>query len=214
MNGDQHQDGDVQELRRLLAVPAERDFPAGRRIQREEHLMRSWRTMKEQRTGGRKRQVQKRFALGLAAAAIAAGVIVAVPNGTQTPAYAVEKNPDGTLTVSLRDLDWWGDPEQFEKLARKIRAAGFTAIVDKVPAGKRCQRDRGEHLKQEKFGDGKWDYRYVMTHADTYLVEENLAGPKPKGSDMRPAGFFKQTFIKGPAKPCDPVSHPQPKPPQ
>lgn len=204
MNGDRHQSGDVEELCRLLAVPAERDFPAGRRIQREEHLMRSWRTMKEQRTGGRKRQVQKRFALGLAAAAIAAGVTVAVPNGTQTPAYAVEKNPDGTLTVSFRDLDWRGNPQQFEKLARKIRAAGFTAIVDKVPAGKACQFDRGEPLKVDKSGDGTWDYRYVMTHADTYLVEENLPGPEPKGSDMRPSHTFRQTFIKGPAKPCNP----------
>ncbi|WP_461064114.1 hypothetical protein [Streptomyces pseudoechinosporeus] len=206
MSRDQHRDGDVQELRRLLAVPAERDFPAGRRIQREEHLMRSWRTMKEQRTGGRKRQVQKRFALGLAAAAIAAGVTVAVPGGTETPAYAVEKNPDGTLTVSLRDLDWWGDPQHFDRLAAEIRAAGFTAIIDKVPPGKRCQFDRGELLKQEKFGDGKGDYRYVMTHADAYLVEEHLPGPWPKGSEMRSAHFFRQTFIKGPVKPCNPVS--------
>ncbi|WP_157857338.1 hypothetical protein [Streptomyces yerevanensis] len=214
MSRDEHQDGDVQELRRLLAVPAERDFPVGRRIQREEHLMRSWRTMTGERTGGRKRRVQKRFALGLAAAAIAAGVTVAVPNGTETPAYAVEKNPDGTLTVSLRDLDWWGDPQHFEKLARKIRAAGFTAIIDKVPPGKTCQLDRGEHLKQKKSGDGKWDYKYVMTHADAYLVEENLPGPKPKGSEMQSSHAFRQTFIKGPVKPCNPVSHPQPKLPQ
>jgi hypothetical protein len=114
---DQYQDGNVQELRRLLAVPTEPDFPAGRRIQREEHLMRSWRTMADELTGGRRRRVQKGFALGLTAAAIAAGVTVAVPNGTLTPAYAVAENQDGTLTISIHELDWLGKPQQFDQLA-------------------------------------------------------------------------------------------------
>ncbi|MEW2396859.1 hypothetical protein [Streptomyces sp. NPDC046862] len=215
MSRDREQDGDVRALRRLLAVPAERDLPAGRRIQREEHLMRSLRTMTEERTGWRGGWVQKRFALGLAAAAIAAGAIVAVPGGavpggTESEAYAVEKNSDGTLSVYLRDLDWSGDPQHFDQLAARIRAAGFTAIVDKVPPGKRCRFDRGEHLKQEKSGDGKWDYRYVMTHADAYLVEENLPGRATKGWEW--AHSFRNTFIKGPVKPCDPVSMKLPKP--
>ncbi|MEU1531713.1 hypothetical protein [Streptomyces fagopyri] len=54
-------------------------------------------------------------------------------------AYAVEKNPDGTLTVSLHELDWLGDPQHFDQLASKIRAAGFTAIVDKVLPGESCK---------------------------------------------------------------------------
>ncbi|MFI9756538.1 hypothetical protein ACIHFB_01215 [Streptomyces sp. NPDC051963] len=210
---DQYQDGNVQELRRLLAVPTERDFPAGRRIQREEHLMRSWRTMADELTGGRRRRVQKRFALGLAAAAVAAGVTVAVPNGTQTPAYAVEANQDGTLTISIHELDWLGKPQQFDQLAHKIRSAGFTAIIDKVPAGRSCQRDRGELLEQEKSGDGKWDYSYTMTHADAFLVEEYLPGPL-KGSDRQSAHFYRQKFIKGPVTPCSPVGHAQPDQPR
>ncbi|UUU25686.1 hypothetical protein [Streptomyces sp. DSM 40750] len=216
MSWDGDRDGDVRELRRLLAVPAERDLPAGRRIQREEHLMRSWRTMDKEGTGGREhgRRVRRRFAWGLAAASIVAGVAVAVPGGTETPAYAVEKNPDGTLTISIRDLDWWGDPQHFERLAREIRAAGFTAIVDKIPAGKTCRLDRGTPLNQRKTGDGKWGYQYVMTHADAYVVEEYLPGSGPKGSDMRRARAFRYMFFKGQVKPCDPVSRPQLKPPR
>lgn len=168
--------------------------------------MRGWRTMKAEHTGGSGLRTRKRFAWGLAAAAIAAGVTVAMPDGpTTTPAYAVEKNADGTLTVSVRDLDWHGDPEQFERLAKKIRAAGFTAIVDKVPPGKRCALDRGKPLKQRNVGDGKWSYQYVMTHADAFLVEENLPGAAPKGSDWESPRSFRYAFIKGRFKPCDPV---------
>ncbi|WP_123975491.1 MULTISPECIES: hypothetical protein [Streptomyces] len=203
MSRERSRDSDVEELRRLLAVPDERGFPVGRRIQREEHLMRSWRTMEEERTGGRRRRVQKRFAWGLAAAAIAAGVTVAVPGGTQTPAYAVEKNPDGTLTVSVRDLDWSGGPQQFRQLADRIRAAGFTAVIDKIPPGKLCRPDRGEPLNPQRPGDGKGSYTYVMTHADAFLVEEHLPGPTRKGSAVRYAHYFKPSFIKGPVEPCD-----------
>ncbi|MEV6008195.1 hypothetical protein AB0M29_15405 [Streptomyces sp. NPDC051976] len=202
MSREEHQDSDVQELRRLLAVPAERDFPAGRRIQREEHLMRGVRTMNEQptttnTTSGRRRRIRKRFAWSLAAAAVAAGAALVLPNGTQTPAYAVEKNPDGTLTVSLRDLNWSGDPHHFDRLAAKIRAAGFTAVIEKIPSGESCQPHRGIPLPQQKYGHGRWDYRYVMTHADTYLVEDHLP-------DGHSAHFFHEAFIKGPTKPCHP----------
>ncbi|MFJ9704562.1 hypothetical protein [Streptomyces sp. NPDC101234] len=165
--------------------------------------MRSWRTMEEERTGGRRRRVQKRFVWGLAAAAIAAGVTVAVPNGTQTPAYAVEKNPDGTLTVSLRDLDWSGGPQQFRQLADRIRAAGFTAVIDKIPPGRHCRLDRGKLLNQQRSGDGKGGYKYVMTHADAFLVEEHLPGPIRKGPAVQYAHYFKPSFIKGPVEPCD-----------
>lgn len=84
VNRDHEQDGDVRELRRLLAVPAERDFPDGRQVQREEHLMRSLRTLAGQRTAGRGRRVGQRLAMGLAAAAIAAGVTVAMPGGSDS----------------------------------------------------------------------------------------------------------------------------------
>ncbi|MGW3648894.1 hypothetical protein [Streptomyces sp. NPDC000878] len=232
---DREQDGDVRELRRLLAVPAERDFPDGRRIQREEHLMRSWRTMAGQRTGGRGRRVGQRLAMGLAAAAIAAGVTVAMPGGTESgtdsgkkaekgteqgteqtgpgkntevaPAgFAVEKNSDGTLTIYLKEVSMWseGDAKHFEEMTARIRAAGFTAVVENIPPDETCGQDRGEVMEPEKTGDGDWDYRYVMTHADTYLVTVTEPEADPKGSGTKQPTFFNDRFIKGEVKPCDP----------
>lgn len=235
---DQGQDGDVRELRRLLAVPAERDFPEGRRVQREEHLMRSLRTLAGQRTDGRGRRVGQRLAMGLAAAAVAAGVTVALPGGSDSgtesgkktekgaeqgtekgtgtgtgkktdvvPAgYALKKNANGTLTIYLKELSMWsnGDAAHFKEMTAKIRAAGFTAVVENLHPDKTCQEDRGEVMEPEKTGDGDWDYRYVMTHADTYLltVRAPVAGQKRSGTTQ--PTFYQDRFIKGPVKPCDP----------
>jgi len=223
---DREQDGDVRELRRLLAVPAERDFPEGRRVQREEHLMRSWRTMAGQRTDGRGRRVGQRLAMGLAAAAIAAGVTVAMPGGSESgtdsgkkaekgtektteavPAsYAVQKNSNGTLTIYLKEVSMWseGDAKHFEAMTAKIRAAGFTAVVENFHPDKTCRQNRGEVMKPEKTGDGDWDYRYVMTHADTYLVTVRAPVADRKGSGTTQPTFYQDRFIKGPVKPCDP----------
>ncbi|MFF3373103.1 hypothetical protein ACFYXF_09085 [Streptomyces sp. NPDC002680] len=238
MSRDHEQDGDVRELRRLLAVPAERDFPEGRQVQREEHLMRGLRTLAGQRTDGRGRRVGQRLAMGLAAAAVAAGVTVALPGGSDSgtesgkkaengteqgtekdtgtgtgtgkktdavPAgYAVKKNANGTLTIYLKELSMWsnGDAAHFKEMTAKIRAAGFTAVVENFPWDKICGQDRGEVLKPEKTGDGDWDYRYVMTHSDTYLLTVHEPEPAPKGSGTTQPTFYSDKFIKGPVKPC------------
>ncbi|UIX30621.1 hypothetical protein [Streptomyces sp. GQFP] len=233
---DQEQDGDVRELRRLLAVPAERDFPEGRRVQREEHLMRSLRTLAGQRTDGRGRRVGQRLAMGLAAAAVAAGVTVALPGGSDSgtesgkkaekgteqgtekgtgtgngkktdvvPAgYALKKNANGTLTIYIKEVSIWrnGDAAHFKEMTAKIRAAGFNAVVENFPWDKVCGQDRGEVLMPEKTGDGDWDQRFVMTHADTYLVTVHEPEPGPKEPGQTQPTFYSDKFIKGPVKPC------------
>ncbi len=71
------------------------------------------------------------------AAAAAVAVLLASGGGGATPAYAVEREGDGSVTVeisSLRDADG---------LERKLRAAGIPAVVDYTPEGKTCKQPRG-----------------------------------------------------------------------
>lgn len=195
--------------------------------------MRSLRTLAGQRTDGRGRRVVQRLAMGLAAAAVAAGVTVAFPGGSDSgtesgkkteqgagngsengtgkkveavsAGYAVEKKPDNTLIIYLKEVTMWdeGDAKHFENMAAKIRAAGFTAVVENIPPDETCGLDRGEVIKPEKTGDGDWDYRYVMTHADTYLVTVMESDPNDKGPGTKPT-FYNDRFIRGKVKPCDP----------
>ncbi|MCX2185004.1 CU044_5270 family protein [Streptomyces sp. SKN60] len=92
-----HDDSDLRALRRMLPVPAERDFPPGRRHQREEHLMSSWLQMARQdskKTSSRlpsPAPSRRGLALvGTAAAvgALALGVTVLLPGTSSTPALA------------------------------------------------------------------------------------------------------------------------------
>ncbi|MFJ9446316.1 CU044_5270 family protein [Kitasatospora sp. NPDC101235] len=92
-----HDDSDLRALRRMLPVPAERDFPPGRRHQREEHLMSSWLQMARQDNKSRSSRlpasVPRRRVLALAgtAAAVGAltlGVTVLLPGTSSTPAAA------------------------------------------------------------------------------------------------------------------------------
>ncbi|TYB57067.1 hypothetical protein FXF51_41875 [Nonomuraea sp. PA05] len=71
-------------------------------------------------------------AAAVAVAAVAAPLVI----GDADPAYAVVKNPDGTITVTLTELR---DPEG---LAAKLSTVGVTADVTFEPPGKRCAGDR------------------------------------------------------------------------
>ncbi|OKJ49588.1 hypothetical protein AMK27_36065 [Streptomyces sp. CB02009] len=67
-------DDDLQALRRMLPMPAERDIPAGRRHQREDHLMTSWLRMNRTSTAGRTRRSRR---LALIAIPTAMGALAA-----------------------------------------------------------------------------------------------------------------------------------------
>jgi hypothetical protein len=74
----------------------------------------------------RRRVTPRRTALALAACAAAAVTVVLLPGGGATAAYAVEKNADGTVTVTGEEF---GDPQQLE---HDLRAAGLDATVDRI----------------------------------------------------------------------------------
>ncbi|MFE2915556.1 hypothetical protein [Kitasatospora indigofera] len=121
MNRDQ--DDDLQTLRRMLRVPAERDFPAGRRHQREEHLMTSWLTMS--RRGDKRRNLGVRIALPAGLAAAAAGVALTALPAQTAAAYTLQTAHDGTVKLTIVNpagkIDLGGLQEDLDRLGVRSR---------------------------------------------------------------------------------------------
>ncbi|MFI6325671.1 hypothetical protein ACIBG8_49720 [Nonomuraea sp. NPDC050556] len=67
--------------------------------------------------------------LGLAAAA---AVAIPLLIGGGAPAYAIAKNPDGTLSITFNDV------KNAKGLESDLRAMGYDIKVDYVPDGKQC----------------------------------------------------------------------------
>jgi hypothetical protein len=71
---------------------------------------------------------------GAVLAAIAAVALVQLAGGGATPAYAVNKNDDGTVTVEISSLS------DAAGLENKLRDAGIPAVVQYLPPGKACKQ--------------------------------------------------------------------------
>ncbi|MEN3534514.1 hypothetical protein AAH991_05320 [Microbispora sp. ZYX-F-249] len=82
--------------------------------------------------------LRRRLLAGAAVTGIAAAAVVAVPllAGTQNAAYAVVKQTDGTIRVTVRELR---EPDELEA---KLEDAGIPADVTFTEAGKRCAPGR------------------------------------------------------------------------
>ncbi|MDP9864958.1 MULTISPECIES: hypothetical protein [Streptosporangium] len=89
--------------------------------------------------GPARSKMRRRLLAGVAAAGIAAAAVVAVPlvTGTESPAYALTQNPDGSLTLQINEFR---DPGQVE---RDLAELGVRADVSYVKPGKWCAPDRG-----------------------------------------------------------------------
>ena len=105
----------------------------------KEHVLMELKAEIVARNKARRLLVRRRLLTGAAVAGIAAAAAVAVPflNGSVTPAYAVTKNTDGTITLKINEFR---DPAQVEK---DLAALGLTADVSYVKPGTRCAPDRG-----------------------------------------------------------------------
>lgn len=81
---------------------------------------------------------------GLATAATVAAMLL--PGSPTTPeAYAVDRNGDGTVTVTLYDLT--PDPEEQKALVKRVRELGVLVSVDTLPLGSSCVRPRGKVIE-------------------------------------------------------------------
>ncbi|MGP4051768.1 hypothetical protein [Streptomyces sp. 2A115] len=169
------QNDDVHVLRRMLTVPAERDFPADRRQQREEHLMSSWLQLAREQDKTRRRRLAVRVMAPVAVAAAVAGIAVTAnqtgtPTGRDAPArhtapeaghfperintvaYTLNREPHGVVKVTIRDIgEMKPDPERLQRdLARMgVRARVYQGDPDcPVNEGKTTSGDesRDDHL--------------------------------------------------------------------
>ncbi|MGW5265063.1 hypothetical protein ACWEQG_29160 [Microbispora sp. NPDC004025] len=96
--------------------------------------------------GRAKRRGPRRLVLGLAAAAVAAAGVVVGPSllhdgALTTPSYAVTKDSHGVVWVRVRDF------RDVAGLAKQLRDLGVPAVVDYVPAGKKCREPRATRVE-------------------------------------------------------------------
>ncbi len=170
----------------------------------------------------------RRAGLGLAVACAAtAATVVALPGSGASSAYAVDQNPDGTVTVSLFELSL--DQDEQESLAEELREAGITVATEEIPEGYQCElsgdvqssvaiedlsaiskdelsepgEDGGDPAETVPLPEGEVpeaDHEITMRQGDT-LVIANAESPSEKYADF--------LFVEGAAGPCEMVPVPE-----
>jgi hypothetical protein len=144
-----------------------------------------------------------------AVAATAAGVLLATGGDGAAPAYAVEKQPNGNVTVEIRSLS------DAAGLQQKLRAAGIPAVVDYTPVGKMCRAPRGRSATSghpTSMGMGvRADHSATFTIRDGDLRPgETLVINSSVSTSVSSLGI---QLIEGPVAPCELVNAPPlPKP--
>jgi hypothetical protein len=168
-------------------------------LQREIALRAADRT--EEEPVRRSRVTPRRALVALAACAVAAGVVVAVPSSTGgSPAYAVERNDDGTVTVSMDDITLSVD--ELQGLSERLRADDISVTVDKPRDGHVCAHPRGEAYQpgwiREFSGGGEVmpGHAFILRPGDSLVFEE----PQWKPRKRMPASVV--YAYKGQAEPC------------
>ncbi|MET9344167.1 hypothetical protein [Nonomuraea sp. NPDC003804] len=189
----------------------------------EEHLLMELKTEIAERNQ-RRRRVGRRLAAGAVVTGLAAAAAIAVPllTGSETRAYAVTRNADGTIRVEVNEF------RDADKLERDLRAMGVAAKVDYVKPGKMCSRDRGEIVDGQKASTWKeWrksvsykaarprgagvdvDPAYVAK-GNTLVLEFTENDDQTSGPEKpRVLWRFSGTVVKGEPKPCVIVDDPE-----
>ncbi|MCC9709095.1 hypothetical protein E4N62_29920 [Streptomyces sp. MNU76] len=147
----------------------------------------------------RRRITPRRAFVALAACVAAAGVVTALPSSTGgSQAYAVERNGDGSVTVTMKEIILSGDDKR--ELAERLRDEGVHVSVDRPRGGFVCVQPRGEMYSPrwsfEGTGDVTVDRPYVLRPGDTLVFED----PEPVKGSVSPAGSM--YAVKGKADPC------------
>jgi hypothetical protein len=167
----------------------------------------------------------RRLALAGAAAvlvALAAVAAVQLVGGGAEPAYAVNTNDDGTVTVEIASL------KDAAGLEQKLRDAGIPAVVQYLPPGKACKQpwptapgapaSRGDHSAIKGGVEHTSDHtRFTISKnlpADVTLVIMTQVGSVAGG----PSGAGERTAIAvvlahGEVQPCEVVDAPAGAPP-
>jgi hypothetical protein len=168
---------------------------------------------REAMTAAPTRRPRRRLVISVAAATALAvvGVLVAVllPGLAEQPAYAVIRDPDGSIRVYIRD---YRDPKG---LQRRLEAFGVKAAVDYIPFGTRCREPRGDFVPPDQmplamvsWGPfGEEDGYYWKLHPEfigpnqTFVYVVQIGREADGGHDQR----ARIQLANGPVAPCDPV---------
>ncbi|MEV0172645.1 hypothetical protein AB0I00_16200 [Streptomyces sp. NPDC050803] len=173
-----------------------------------------------------RRRVLTRPRLALAAAACsAAGLAVVLVPGSpaDTPAYAVQRHGDGSVTLTMKDMSLAPDAQL--QLAERLRAQGIHVTIDDLPAGKQCEQPRGEPLPSFWDGDsaekphrvedeqralvreavraGTWK---TTLHPGDSLAIENTRPSQADRSEVLIVGVY---AVRGEVGACKPVEVPR-----
>ncbi|MFD9117406.1 hypothetical protein [Streptomyces bottropensis] len=144
----------------------------------------------------------RRALVALAACVAAAGVVVALPSSTGgAQAYAVERNDDGSVTVSMKEIGLSGDDQK--ELSQRLRAEGISVTVDKPRNGYVCAGFRGEAYQPGwVVGPSRGTAEVVPHHAFTLRPGDSLVFELPQwgAGDRAPASTV--VGFKGRAEPC------------
>ncbi|MBM0256071.1 hypothetical protein [Micromonospora sp. 4G55] len=194
-------DDDLHALRRMLPVSAERDFPAGRYHQREEHLMISWLRMAQRPQRRPNRAVRFAIPVGLAAA-VAGTVLVYGQDGTpalvggnqaqsapattgqqslgtiKNVAYSLQRQPSGDVKLIIEDPH--GKPNA-DKMRADLARLGVTAQVlmghpnchDPLPSPKPTSRAEAQKSHPVP-GLGAVDLRHEDGKAVAYIHPDKI----------------------------------------
>lgn len=160
----------------------------------------------------RRRPTPRLVLTGAATAAVAAGALIVALGGDSTaPAFAVERQADGNVTVTIHRLS------DADDLQRQLRAAGIPAVVDYTPPGKACRQPRGAAPSRDD-GAGKATSA-IETRGDgsmTFTIARGSVGPGETlvvstsgGADASTVGM---QIVDGPVSPCQLVEAPMPPP--
>lgn len=109
---------------------------------------------------------------GAAAAAVIAGVAIASGGDGAEPAYAVEPQDDGSVSVTIRSM------ADADGLERALRDAGVNAEVEALPAGTSCPSPRVQRAPDPGSGTGTGPSVSSVRQAGDGTTEFTIAGPQ------------------------------------
>ncbi|MEU4231841.1 hypothetical protein AB0F17_46740 [Nonomuraea sp. NPDC026600] len=184
--------------------PEERDLPEGRHQLLKEFVMTALQDESKQAKPRRKllRAGVLAPVLGLAAAAAVAFPLMF----GGTPAFAVAKNADGTITITINEAK---DPEALEA---DLKRMGYNIVVDYLPRGKKCAtRPRGENwLSKEEAPLAVFP---PTVETDGFQIDPQQIKPGQTGvlefavdDDPKPGGVVAAIWARvsnSPVAPCD-----------
>lgn len=150
---------------------------------------------------------------GAAVAATAATAFILAAGGDHvTPAFAIERQPGGSVTVTINRLS------DASGLEQKLRAAGVAAVVDYTPLGKTCRQPRGRPAAAPGSpAGGRVSGSSVNGRVSTFTISRNMVGPGESlvittSGGAGPTSVGMQV-MQGRVLPCELVDAPSPPPP-